>query len=154
MAQSSNLRANCGTCSRKVLARPRPSISRQPSSSDRAASSTYPSQIPSQAENIEPLLGDVPRTQDGAATRQISASDTLMNQPQDDLLLQRLVARYLVELVGSADGSDRTARSLSRTTQEMEFHVHLQEFLSSLESPGFHEPSENCYSEHGMARMG
>lgn len=50
-------------------------------------------------------------------SRIILASETIMNQPQDDPVLQKDVARYIAGVVGSCDGSAWVLREMSRKPQ-------------------------------------
>lgn len=48
-------------------------------------------------------------------TRQIRAHDTLMNQPNDDPVLQRAVAKLIITSLGSVDGSSWSVREMSKS---------------------------------------
>lgn len=48
-------------------------------------------------------------------TRDIRAHETLMNQPADDPVLQKVVAKHIITNLGVVDGSAWTVRSISRT---------------------------------------
>lgn len=50
------------------------------------------------------------------STRQIRAQDTLMNQPNDDPVLQRAVAKLIITSLGNIDGSSWSVREMSRST--------------------------------------
>ncbi len=78
---------------------------------------------PNAATNVDPLLGGspAPEVHDGQTIRTINASDTLMNQPQDDPVLQKSVASYLITTVGGVDGSNWITRSVSRAAQGWSF---------------------------------
>lgn len=77
--------------------------------------------------NIDPLMGGVHSasvTADeagGQHSRVVFANDTLMNQPQDDPALQRSVAKHIIGLVSSTDGSTWTVREVSRGSQGWTF---------------------------------
>ncbi|RTE81665.1 hypothetical protein BHE90_003807 [Fusarium euwallaceae] len=57
----------------------------------------------------------------GQLSRVVFANDTLMNQPQDDPALQRSVAKHIIGLVSSTDGSIWTVREVSRGSQGWTF---------------------------------
>ncbi|KAF4998358.1 hypothetical protein FGRMN_3238 [Fusarium graminum] len=60
--------------------------------------------------------------QDGAQlSRVVFANDTLMNQPQDDPALQRSVAKHIISMISSTDGSTWIVREVSRGTQGWSF---------------------------------
>ncbi|KAF5025806.1 hypothetical protein F66182_2139 [Fusarium sp. NRRL 66182] len=74
--------------------------------------------------SIEPLLGGAQPPvgtnagQDGSQlSRVVFANDTLMNQPHDDPALQRSVAKHIISIISSTDGSTWTVREVSRGTQ-------------------------------------
>lgn len=48
------------------------------------------------------------------ATREVRAQDTLMNQPNDDPVLQRAVAKLIITSLGNVDGSSWSVREMSR----------------------------------------
>lgn len=56
-----------------------------------------------------------------AATREIRAIDTLLNQPTDDPALQKSVAKHIIASLGSVDGSAWTVRSVSRNSSGWTF---------------------------------
>ncbi|KAF5678836.1 ATP-dependent DNA helicase 2 subunit 1 [Fusarium heterosporum] len=75
----------------------------------------------------DPLLGGAQSAvmnggQDGAQlSRVVFANDTLMNQPQDDPVLQRSVAKHIISMISSTDGSTWIVREVSRGTQGWSF---------------------------------
>ncbi|KAL1879827.1 hypothetical protein Daus18300_001665 [Diaporthe australafricana] len=64
-----------------------------------------------------PMNGNAP----ALITRSIRAYDTIMNQPTDDPALQKLVAKHIVAILGSVDGSSWTVRSVSRNSSGWTF---------------------------------
>ncbi|KAF4989459.1 hypothetical protein FDECE_14714 [Fusarium decemcellulare] len=77
--------------------------------------------------NLDPSLGGaqstgMPGDQAGAQlSRVVYANDTLMNQPHDDPALQRSVAKHIISIVSSTDGSTWTVREVSRGAQGWTF---------------------------------
>ncbi|KAF4982739.1 hypothetical protein FZEAL_1692 [Fusarium zealandicum] len=77
--------------------------------------------------NIDPSLGgirseSVPTEQAGGSlSRVVFANETLMNQPHDDPALQRSVAKHIISIVSSTDGSIWTVREVSRGAQGWTF---------------------------------
>jgi ATP-dependent DNA helicase 2 subunit 1 len=77
--------------------------------------------------SLDPSLGGAQSAgingdQDGAQlSRVVFANDTLMNQPQDDPALQRSVAKHIVSMISSTDGSTWIVREVSRGTQGWTF---------------------------------
>ncbi|KAJ4387179.1 hypothetical protein N0V93_007768 [Gnomoniopsis smithogilvyi] len=56
------------------------------------------------------------------AKREIRAQDILMNQPNDDPVLQRAVAKLLITSLGHVDGSSWSVREMSRSSTGWTFH--------------------------------
>lgn len=54
-------------------------------------------------------------------TRTVSASETVQNQPSDDPVLQRAVAKHIVSTTGRVDGSSWNVRQVSRNSQGWTF---------------------------------
>jgi hypothetical protein len=77
--------------------------------------------------SVDPSLGGAKSAgmngdQDGAQlSRVVFANDTLMNQPQDDPALQRSVAKHIISMISSTDGSTWIVREVSRETQGWTF---------------------------------
>ncbi|KAF5645289.1 ATP-dependent DNA helicase 2 subunit 1 [Fusarium sp. NRRL 25303] len=77
--------------------------------------------------NIDPSLGGAQpvgmngNRDEGQLSRVVFANDTLMNQPQDDPTLQRSVAKHIISIISSTDGSTWTVREVSRGTQGWAF---------------------------------
>ncbi|KAM5361715.1 hypothetical protein ACJZ2D_012938 [Fusarium nematophilum] len=77
--------------------------------------------------NIDPSLGGarsaaIPADQAGGQlSRVVFANDTLMSQPNDDPALQRSVAKHIISVVSSTDGSTWTVREVSRAAQGWTF---------------------------------
>jgi hypothetical protein len=72
--------------------------------------------------NVDPNLVDVctsiapsrtPERPHAVVSRTVRASDTLLNQPQDNPVLQRAVAKHLVTALGVVDGSNWLVREMS-----------------------------------------
>lgn len=80
-------------------------------------------------QNLDPTLGGSPQAAPAAtanggappATQVIRAYDTLTNQPTDDPALQKLVAKHIITILGNADGSLWTVRSVSRNSSGWTF---------------------------------
>ncbi|KAF5594533.1 ATP-dependent DNA helicase 2 subunit 1 [Fusarium pseudocircinatum] len=77
--------------------------------------------------NIDPSLGGAQSVgmndnrDEGQLSRVVFANDTLMNQPQDDPTPQRSVAKHIISIISSTDGSTWTVREVSRGTQGWTF---------------------------------
>lgn len=77
--------------------------------------------------NIDPTLGGtrstpLPMEQSGGQlSRVVEANETLMNQPQDNPVLQRSVAKHIVTAVSATDGSTWNVREVSRGPQGWTF---------------------------------
>ncbi|KLP21131.1 uncharacterized protein LW94_5668 [Fusarium fujikuroi] len=77
--------------------------------------------------NIDPSLGGAQSVgmngnrDEGQLSRVVFANDTLMNQPQDNPTLQRPVAKHIISIISSTDGSTWTVREVSRGTQGWTF---------------------------------
>ncbi|KAF5716784.1 ATP-dependent DNA helicase 2 subunit 1 [Fusarium mundagurra] len=77
--------------------------------------------------HIDPSLGGAQSVgmngnrDEGQLSRVVFANDTLMNQPQDDPTLQRSVAKHIISIISSTDGSTWTVREVSRGTQGWAF---------------------------------
>ncbi|ESA42884.1 hypothetical protein GE21DRAFT_5820 [Neurospora crassa] len=88
-----------------------------------------------QAASIDPSLGGAqssvaPASGEGGAngnvngnqpTRQINAIDALINQPSDDHVLQKSVAKHIITTLGEIDGSSWAVRQVSRGEQGWTF---------------------------------
>ncbi|KAK3353038.1 hypothetical protein B0T25DRAFT_623170 [Lasiosphaeria hispida] len=60
----------------------------------------------------------------GQATRRINAIDTVLNQPQDDHVLQKSVAKHIISSLSKVDSSNWVVRQVSRDEQGWTFtHV-------------------------------
>lgn len=57
----------------------------------------------------------------GQLSRVVYANETLMNQPQDNPSLQRSVAKHIISVISSTDGSTWAVRKVSRGTQGWSF---------------------------------
>lgn len=77
--------------------------------------------------NLDPSLGGLHSesvTTDGPGeqlTRQVSAADSLTDQPQDDPVLQRAIARHVISAVSATDGSVWVMREMARGLQGWNF---------------------------------
>lgn len=77
--------------------------------------------------NLDPSLGGIRATSVNMensgeqTTRDIVATDALLNQPQDDPVLQRAVARHIIAAVSATDGSVWIMREMSRDSQGWNF---------------------------------
>ena len=74
--------------------------------------------------DIDSVLGSAGSSEgpDGAQfTRVIPANFTIMNQPQDDPTLQRMVAKHIIGSLGTCDGSSWAVREVSRGPQGWSF---------------------------------
>ncbi|KFA49517.1 hypothetical protein S40293_02828 [Stachybotrys chartarum IBT 40293] len=77
--------------------------------------------------SIDPSLGGirsgsmgVPQP-DGLFLRTVHANDAVMNQPQDNPVLQKSVAKQIVDAIGATDGSAWAVREMSRTSRGWNF---------------------------------
>lgn len=61
------------------------------------------------------------RGDDGQVTQHINALDTILNQPQDDPVVQRIVSKHIMTRIGDADGSQWIMRSMTRGHQGWTF---------------------------------
>jgi hypothetical protein len=79
------------------------------------------------AATVDPLLGgarsSVAPSLGGAGqpVRRINAIDTLMNQPSDDNVLQKSVAKHIISSLSEIDGSHWVIREVSRGDQGWTF---------------------------------
>lgn len=77
--------------------------------------------------NIDPALGggsSMPAPEEQTREqppRVVEANEALVNQPQDDPSLQRLVATHIIEALGAIDGSTWVNREMSRGAQTWKF---------------------------------
>ncbi|KAF5615808.1 ATP-dependent DNA helicase 2 subunit 1 [Fusarium sp. NRRL 52700] len=77
--------------------------------------------------NIDPSLGGTQSVvmngnrDEGQLSRVVFANDTIMNQLQDDPTIQRSVAKHIISIISSTDGSTWTVREVSRGTQGWTF---------------------------------
>lgn len=80
-------------------------------------------------QNLDPALGASASATPEAATnghaerptRDIRAHDTLMDQPNDDPVLQRAVAKHIITSLGIVDASAWSVREMSRTANGWTF---------------------------------
>lgn len=86
------------------------------------------------ATSLEPVLGgsqpSVAPNTPGAAnlpTRQISALEAIQNQPADDHVLQKSVAKHIMSSLGEVDGSSWTVRQVSRGEQGWTFTYNCKD---------------------------
>lgn len=71
-------------------------------------------------------INDEPEVPEGAdpadlpppVTRTVNASDTVLNQPADDPVLQRAVAKHIIAAMGNVDGSTWTVRSVANNKNQ------------------------------------
>ena len=76
---------------------------------------------------VDPSLGGfrshvVPAGENGGqAHRIVSATETLMNQPENDPVLQKAVAKHVIGAISAADGSSWTVREVSKGNQGWTF---------------------------------
>ncbi|KOS21468.1 hypothetical protein ESCO_005203 [Escovopsis weberi] len=76
--------------------------------------------------NIDPILGGLAalsaaNEQAEGVFRAVTASDALTNQPADNPVLQRSVAKAIINGLGALDGSEWTLKGLSRGTEGWKF---------------------------------
>lgn len=70
--------------------------------------------------NVDPSLGGIRSTgvtaenPGGATLRVTQAADALMDQPQDDPVLQRVIAKHIISAVSATDGGAWVMREMSR----------------------------------------
>ncbi len=82
------------------------------------------------AATLHPSLRGLPKDTDvgtgqplggGKYTHQISSGDVILNQPQDDPILQRTVARHVAEAFSEVDGSTWIVKSVAKTAPGWSF---------------------------------
>ncbi|KAK0620367.1 hypothetical protein B0T14DRAFT_496913 [Immersiella caudata] len=79
------------------------------------------------AATVDPLLGGARSSvaaslgSAGQPVRRINAIDTLMNQPSDDNVLQKSVAKHIISSLSEIDGSNWVIRGVSRGDQGWTF---------------------------------
>ncbi|KAL3955341.1 hypothetical protein ACCO45_010904 [Purpureocillium lilacinum] len=76
--------------------------------------------------NVDPSLAGMASSgggdgQQAALTRTVRVSDAISNQPQNDPVLQRAIAKYIIAAVSAADGSTWVMREMSRASQGWNF---------------------------------
>ncbi|KAK7927311.1 hypothetical protein PG985_004309 [Apiospora marii] len=64
-------------------------------------------------------------------TRTINASETIMNQPNDDPVLQRIVAKHIIGAIGEVDGSSWNVRQVVRGVQGWDFTYQCKNSLQA-----------------------
>ncbi|KAK8105496.1 ATP-dependent DNA helicase 2 subunit 1 [Apiospora kogelbergensis] len=62
-------------------------------------------------------------------TRTVNAADTVLDQPADDPVLQRMVAKHIISAVGQVDGSFWNVRKVSRGAQGWDFTYQCKHSL-------------------------
>ncbi|KAM0563736.1 hypothetical protein ACHAPJ_001468 [Fusarium lateritium] len=103
--------------------------------------------------SIDPSLGGAQSVglnggQDGGElSRVVFANDTLMNQPQDDPTLQRSVAKHIVSIVSSTDGSIWTVREVSRGAQGWTFTYLCKDSYQQWSRQNSKNPSKTIVGE-------
>lgn len=83
---------------------------------------------------IDPGLGGARSSEapdDAQLARVIPANDTIMNQPQDNPTLQRVVAKHIIASVGACDGSSWAVREVSRGPQGWSFTYICKDSMQS-----------------------
>jgi hypothetical protein len=79
-----------------------------------------------------------------AGSRQITASDTLINQPQNDPALQKSVARHITTEIGAADQSSWMVRSVSRDLQGWAFTYQCKDSWGYWARQSSKNPAKIC----------
>ncbi|KAK7956349.1 uncharacterized protein PG986_005571 [Apiospora aurea] len=64
-------------------------------------------------------------------TRSLNASETIMNQPTDDPVLQRMVAKHIIGAIGEVDGSSWNVRKVVRGAQGWDFTYQCNNSLQA-----------------------
>ncbi|KAK7958466.1 hypothetical protein PG988_013314 [Apiospora saccharicola] len=64
-------------------------------------------------------------------TRTVNASETIMNQPADDPVLQRIVAKHIIGAIGDVDGSSWNVRQVVRGAQGWDFTYQCKNSLQA-----------------------
>lgn len=64
-------------------------------------------------------------------TRTINASETIMNQPTDDPVPQRIVAKHIIGAIGEVDGSSWNVRQVVRGAQGWDFTYQCKNSLQA-----------------------
>ena len=80
-------------------------------------------------------------------SRQISASDALTNQPQNDPVLQRTIAKKLIAALGVVDGANWTLRQVSRATQDWTFTYICKDSAQAWERQHAKQPAKVVVGE-------
>lgn len=118
------------------------------------------------AAHINPQLGE-PQTSAPSSTvdgsqsaRQISAIDTLVNQPDNDPALQRTVTKHLIAALGELDRANWVVRQVSRVAQGWTFTYICKDSSQAWARQHARHPSRIVEGEwsskdsQGLAHMG
>lgn len=68
---------------------------------------------------------------DGLIHRSVSAMDALIHQSQDDPVLQKIIAKHIVNSINTVDGSSWTVRQVSRESQGWVFTYICKDSLQA-----------------------
>ncbi|KAI0460181.1 hypothetical protein F5B21DRAFT_510945 [Xylaria acuta] len=74
---------------------------------------------------------DATQSQQPPAIRTVIASDTVQNQPTDDPVLQKAVAKHISNSIGAVDGSAWTVRQVTRGAQGWQFTYICKDSLQA-----------------------
>lgn len=111
---------------------------------------------------------DPAQPQQQPITRSVNASETIQNQPSDDPVLQRAVAKHIIGAMGIIDSSSWTVRQVSREAQGWTFTYICKDSLQawnranaknaekpaigSYSGPGGLDPTHLCKAGLGTRR--
>ena len=68
---------------------------------------------------------------DGKYLHQIRSNDVIVDQPQDDPVFQRAVAKHIVGVLGQVDGSEWAVRSMARGAQGWTFTYNCKDSMQT-----------------------
>ncbi|KAH9897172.1 hypothetical protein F4778DRAFT_744641 [Xylariomycetidae sp. FL2044] len=74
---------------------------------------------------------DSAQSQQAPITRTVSAMETIQNQPSDDPVLQKAVAKHIVDAIGATENSSWIVRSVSRGAQGWTFTYVCKDSLQA-----------------------
>lgn len=73
------------------------------------------------SDSAEPAQSQPPPSQQPEATRPVAASETIQDQPSDDPILQKAVAKHIIGKISMVDGSTWNVRQVARGAQGWTF---------------------------------
>lgn len=93
-----------------------------------------------------------PQPEPLAGGRTVAVSETVQNQPADDPVLQRAVAKHITTAIGAVDGSAWTVRQVTRGAQGWQFTYICKHSLQAWNRANAKNPARPViasYSGHG-----